>query len=301
MSARRYLRLTPEVTWGTYNGAGTPIIVDLDQANSYTVRKKPMRTTTRSAGSKNVNRRTQSNKYGLGGGLNFICYGSQMAALASWFTAAPGSVATLPSMTVDFALVMEDGAPTTVYSRHLGVQVQQAQLGCSEQDPILRAALTLVGGSETAITITDFPEPALTAYPTDAWYVLEHLAGGLTIASSRTEFAGFSCTIKNILDVCFFESTTPTRIRYCGRDVTWSVPVIYKTAADRAALEGVTAVSGTALFTNGSHTLTFAMETENFFDDVADSLDDNKAFRETLNLTAFLDTTATTDFAITGT
>lgn len=298
--ARRYLRLTPETTWGTFNAVGTPIYVDLDQANSYTVRPKPITKDFRTAGGRNRRVKKIGPKTMLAGNLNMIVHGSQIVALAPLLTATGGSD-TVTSFTADYAIVREDG--TTQYSRDLGMYVQQAQGTSSEQSPELRLQLQLVGKTTAAITVTDFPEPAATDYASDGLFVHEHLAGALTIATSRTEFESFSWTIKNLFDVRFFESSTPLVIKFVGRDVDWSAKLAYKIATDRSDYEALTNVSASATYTNGAHTLALAFHGQNFYDQVEDDLDDGKVYLQNLSMQSFWDPAAATpsDFDLTAT
>ena len=300
---RRYLRLTEEATWGTFDGAATTtkiILVDLDQANSYTVRPKPVTVDTRTAGSGNTRLKKTSKKKMLAGNLNMLIRGSQAVTLASWITPAAGSTAH-KSFTADYVIEMED--TTKVYSRHLGMMIQQAQIQSSEQSTLARLSLQVVGKTTATITVTDFAEPAATDFASDAFLCHEDLSGHFSIATSRTEFESFGLTVKNLLDVRFFESSSPTRIKYCGRDVDWTSKLAYKIATDRSDYEALTAVSGSATYDNGVNTLVMSMNSENFFDDVEDDLDDSKVFLQQLNMQAFFDSAAGTpgDFAITAT
>lgn len=304
-TAREFLRITPETTWGTYNGSGTPAIIDLDADNAYTVRPKVIRTTVRTAGAGNRRNRSIANKTGLSGNFNLIVRGSQGAAVAAWLTpASPGAATAAPSMTIDHCILLEDGS-TQVYSRDLGVVVAQAQLQCSEQAPLLRAQLQLIGKSRASITSTDFPEPAATDYASDPYYLFTHLASGFTLGSSRSEFDSFSLTVKNMLDARFFASSTITRLRYCGRDVDFSIGFPYKVATDRSNYEGNTPAAASAVFTipSPSHTLTLQMNSAVYYDGVEDDLSQDKVFMQSCSLQAFFDSAAGTpgDFTITGT
>lgn len=299
MGARRYLRLTPETTWGTFNALGTGLIVDLDTANSYTVRPKPVAVDVRSAGGRNRRIKKVSKKTALAGNLNMLLPGSHATAIAAWICAAEGTDA-LGSMTIDYCVQMEDTGNTLVYSRHLGMMVQQATINSSEQAQLTRLALQLVGQQSATIDVDDFPEPLATAYPTDAYFTHEDLSGGVSISTSRTEFETFNVTIKNMLDVKFFESRYPTRIKFCGRDVDWTSKLAYKIVTDRSNYESNTPVAASAAFDNGSKTMTLSFKGKNHYDNVEDDLDDSKVWLQELSMQSFWDTTATAnDFAIT--
>jgi hypothetical protein len=229
-----------------------------------------------------------------------LVHGSQGPALVPWIHSSDN--ATLGSMTIDHCIVMEDSGATKVYSRDLGVMVQQAQFTAGEQDQLLRLQLQLVGKNrDNTIDATDFPEPAPGDYPSDALYVFEHAAAGLTIASSRLDFETFQCTIKNLLDVRFFVGAVAQKIKYCGRDVDWSSRLQYASSVPRADFEGVTAMAGAVTFTNGSTTLVFDMKSQNFLAKVEDDLSLDKVFLQSIDMEAYVDGGAGSDFALTST
>lgn len=304
--AREYVRLTPETSWGVFNGAGTPVVVQLTDSNQQTVRKVPQFWgPLRSAGGYNRRIKKGSSRYAVSGGLtNLIVYGSQASAWASWLTpVATAGVYSLPSMTLDHAIVLEDAANTTLYARYLGLVVVQADFSVDSQSQLMRLNFSqLIGKSVATITVADFPEPLATDYPSDAPYVLEH-APSLTVGSSRAEFDSLKVSIQNKVDATFFNASTITRAKYAGRDVDWEATFPYVLAADRAAFEGVTAVAGSATFTNGAHSLSFNFESQNFLDQVGDQLDMDKLFLQNLKLQSFFDSSAgtPTDFSLSAT
>jgi Phage tail tube protein len=285
--ARQYLRITPEAAWGVYNPSGTAAIVQIDRDNSFTMRPRPILWTIRSAGGSNRRVQTGASKTGVKGGLNILCYGSQMAAIAPWVCASSDNV--LGSATLDHAIVMEDAANTTAYRRYLGVMVDQAQFTASEQDPLLRLQLQLTAQQPATIAAADFPEPHAADYPGDAPYVFEMASGALTLGSRRVEFDAFTVTIKNRLDARFMASPYLTRLKYVGRDVDWTARFPYVTTVDRADYEAVTAVSGAIALANGGHTLTFALQGRNYLAEVEDDLALDKLHLQQIQAAAFLD------------
>ena len=298
--ARQYLRLTPETSWGVYAAAGTPILIPIDKANPFTLRPTPIPWEIRSAGGGNRRVQTGSQRTSCKGSLHTLVYGSQAAALAPWICADANGV--LRSVTLDHAIQLEDGG-TTAYRRYLGVMVEQAQFRCGEDDPLLRLKLDLVAQQPATISGTDLPQPAATDYPGDVPYVFQHLAGGFSVVASRAEFATFQLTVKNLLDVRFMASQYPTRIKYCGRDVDLSTRFPYIVTTDRAHLEAVDLVAASMTFTNGSHTLGFAMNSKNVIAGVGDDLALDTIFLQGIELQNFFDASAGTpnDFTLTAT
>ena len=298
--ARQYLRLTPEASWGVYAAAGTPILIPIDKANPFTLRPTPIPWEIRSAGGGNRRVQTGSQRTSCQGALHTLVYGSQAAALAPWICADANGV--LGSVTLDHAIQLEDGG-TTAYRRYLGVMVEQARFRCGEDDPLLRLKLDLVAQQPATISGTDLPQPAATDYPGDVPYVFQHLAGGFSVVASRAEFATFQLTIKNLLDVRFMASQYPTRIKYCGRDVDLNTRFPYIVTTDRAHLEAVDLVAASMTFTNGAHTLGFAMNSKNVIAGVGDDLALDTIFLQGIELHNFFDASAGTpnDFTLTAT
>ena len=302
MGARRYLRLTPETVWGTYDDEATPLIIDLDTANSYTVRPKPITVDVRTAGGRNRRHRKISKKTSLTGNFNMLLAGSHAAAIKTWICAAPTTDA-IGSMTVDYVIQMDNSSHTKVYSRDLGMKVMQCGINSSEQAQLVRLALQLVGKQRAVIDVDDFAEPAAADYPDDAYFTHQDLSGAFSISSSRTEFETLNVTIKNMFDVKFFESEFPTRIDFCGRDVDWTSKLAYKIATDRSNMESVTPVTAGATWNNGVNTFALAFQGKNHYDNVEDDLDDSKVWLQELSMQSFWDYAAGTpnDFAITTT
>ena len=297
--ARQYLRFTPETTWGTYNNLGTATIVRLDQDNAFTMRPAPVRWSINSADAYARRVQTGSSKTTVQGTLNTLCYGSQMAAFVAWWYASSANV--LSSATIDHALVMEDSGGTAVYRRYLGCMASQVQITASDQDQLMRQSIQIIAQKPATITGTDFPEPAVTAYPTDAPYVIEHGSGAFSLATSRSEFETFSWTCKNKLDPRFMASQYLTRLKYCGRDVDFSTRFPYVITTDRSDYEAVTALSASITFTNGSHTLAFAMNSKNFIAKCDDDLALDKVHLQGIDAECYFDSSAGTpnDCAIT--
>lgn len=299
---REYLQFTNETTWGTYNSSGTHTILQLTDSNQFTMRPVPMTWELRSAGG--YNRRVQrgSSKQGIVGNLNnVIVYGSQATF---WATAcsATGSPLDMPSYTVDHVIQMEDGSNTKVYRRYLGCKVSQAQFSASSDSQLLRLNLNLTGKAPATITSTDFAEPAATAYPSDAPFVLEH-ASAFTVGTggSRSEFDRFQVTIANQMDATFFNAGTITRLKFTGRDVDGSLTFPYIITTDRSDFEAVSSHAASCTFTNGAHTLVFTFEGVNYTTGVSDQLDYGKVFLQGLTFADYFDSTAGTDFALTAT
>lgn len=290
--AREFLRWTPETTWGTYASANAHVIIQLDQDNAFTMRPAPVPWMIRSAGGFNRRVQTGSAKTAVTGGLNILCYGSQMSTLMPAIVATSGNV--LGSATIDHCIVMDDPSSTKVYRRYLGVMVNQASFAAAEANQLMRLTLQLTAKQPATITATDFPEPAAADYPYDAPYVFEHASGAFTLATSRPEFEEFNLTIKNILDGRFMASQYLTRLKYCGRDVDFTTRFPYITAVDRTDYEAVTAIAASITFTNGDYSMAFDFNSNDYIMKVGDDLGMNKVFLQGIDGSCFFDSTAGT-------
>lgn len=304
--AREFLRVTTESVWGTYDSGGTATIVQLTDSNSFTMRPAPVRWTIRSAGGYNRRWQSGSSKTVVSGALsNLVVYGSQISAWLAWMQptgAAPGPY-DLPSCTIDHVIQMEDGGNTKVYRRYLGVKVGGWQLTSNADSQLLRLSFTsLVGKSFATITSSDFSEPAANAYASGTPFVHEH-ASAMTLGTSRTEFDAFQVTGTNLLDPRFFNGTTISYLKYCGRDIDWSITFPYVISTDRTSLyENTSASSMSITYTiPAAQTLTLNFESQNIVGGVADSLDFNRLFTQTISGWSQVDTSASTDFSGTST
>lgn len=317
--AREYLRLTPETNgnptlWGQFQSGnlGSALTIQLTDSNAFTMRPAPIRWTIRSAGGYNRRVQTGSSKTVLAGALNnLVLYGSQVAAWINWiqpYQIGGTNVYDLNSYTIDHALVMEDGSNTTVYRRYLGVKVGGWQISSNSDNQLLRLSLTELTGKAAAspnITSADFSEPAYSAYPSDTPFVHEHASTATMGGTSRvvTGFDQLQVTGKNLLDPRFFNSTTISYLKYCGRDIDWSIQLPYINSSDRTSLfEGVTASAFSVAYSiPASHTLTFSFENQNILGAVGDSLDFNQLFMQTISGWSQVDSSATNDFVPTST
>lgn len=300
--AREALRLTPETVWGTYNGSNTPIYCQLDGNNQFTPRIVENLWNIRSAGG--YNRRVQlgSSTVGIAGNLGILLYGSQAPALMNWVCNPNAALTQMPSMTADHLIQLEDSGNTYVYQRYLGMMVQQGTLTGQAQQQLMRLNLQLIGKQPATITGSDFPQPAFTDYPSDAPYVFQHLAGGLTFNNlTRAEFEEVSITWKNMLDPRWNEAQYPTRIRWCGRDTDFEFSDVYAYGTDRTTLYQLLApLICSMTFTNGAHSMALNFETKSFMlTPPQDTLDQDKVHYQKLSVSSFFDGSAGTDFALT--
>lgn len=297
--AREFLRITPELVPGTFQTAGVHTLIDIDSANSYTVRPKPFTIDTRTAGAYNRRWIRTSKKHSVEGNLNLLMHGSMAAPFVDWAVAQAN---VLKSYTVDYCVTEEDTGSTIIYSRDSGCYIEQAQLTAGESDQLIRAQLQIVAMARTVITITEFPTPALTDYPTDALLVFEDATAGLQLGGvARLDIETFNLTIKNMIDKRYFVSASPQLLKYCGRDIDWTSRVSFKSSVPRTAFEAQTAIAGSITFGNGTHSLVIGLNSKNYYNSVADQIDHSKVFLNELTLSSFVDPAIGDELTLTAT
>lgn len=297
---REFLRVTPETVPGTFNAAGPHTYLDIDQPNAFTMFPKPVVVDIRTAGGNNLRAFRVGRKMAVAGTFNWLLHGSQGAMFVDWCCASSAGVA--KSYTVDYAVQMEDATGTYCYSRTLGVYIQQAQLTAGEANQVLRANLSLLGGSVSPITITDLPTPIPTDYASDPILCFEDATGGLVLGgTTHLDIENFDLTIKNLIDVRYFVGKYPMKLKYCGRDVDWTSRMQYTTIVPRTALEAQTPVSANITFTSGSHSLSFNMNANNYYIDTKNMIDMSKVFLQEISLSSFVDPVAGEEMTATAT
>jgi hypothetical protein len=302
---REILKIWKETTYGTFPAPSTPVkntdyvVIELSDSNPYTVRVKPKQKTIRTANSRNRLGKLYSTQYDLAGNLQTFAYPEQMPFLLA--AACTLTSNEIPSYTVDHAVIMDDASNTVVYSRHLGVKVANFDLNASADDQAVKLQFQLIGKNTATITITDFPVPAQTEFPVGRPYCFVDLAspGTMTLSSSRSEFAGFNLTVKNHLDTPFFEAPYIGRAKWCGRDITWTNKLLYKTAADRTNYEATTATTCSAKFDNGTNSVLFNFSTFNYATAVDDDLGTDKLYYQNISWVNSWNASAGADLVIT--
>ena len=299
---REICKIWAESTYGVFGGSGSNgtgwVVVELTQANPYSVRPKPIQKTIRGSSGANRVSKLFSTQTGLSGNLNTLLYPSQAAFFmkaATDITTTPGD---LQSYTIDHYIQKDDTSGTVDYTRHVGCKIEQAHISGTADDVTMKLELMVVAQKPVTITSSDFPVPASTDFPAGRPYCFTDTATGLTLGTLRADYAGFDLTIKNILDHPFFETQYIGRNRFCGRDVTWSDKLLYKSAADRTAFEATTPFTCSAVLA-GTPATTFTLQGANFLSAVDDSIDYSHCFYQDLTWVNCLDQSSGLDLVVT--
>lgn len=300
---RQYVKIWKETTYGVFANPTTPvkntdyIVTFLDQNNSFSMRPTPKQQAIRSASGGNRRVILVGDKTSVTGSLQTLVFPEQFAFLMDAATTLTSG--DLSSYTIDHAIV--DMSGSTRYRRYLGVKVGQANLSASADNTPFRWKLDLIAQKPASpnITITDFPEPATTEYPTGIPFVFTHMAspGYLNIGSARSEFAGFDLSFKNMVDAPFFEGQYVSAANFCGRDIDWTNKLKFKSATDRTNYEANTATTCSASIDNGVHKAVLSFNGANFLTAVEDDLALDKCYYQNLSWSNYEDNSAGADFS----
>ena len=306
--ARQALRFTQEVVPGTFPGspaAGTQTNLRLVGDDAYPGRVAPNLFYVRDAAGSNRNVAAGAATFKCDGSLSTLLYYSQAKLMLPWacniISDGGGSFKPAYTGTFDHLAQMEDAGPTLIYDRSLGAVCESVTIrGTNGGDGVkVTFAATFKYLGIATITATDFPMPALTAYPAGQPVVFEQIAGNFSLGGARTGFRSFEIQVKHVIDQIYDESAYPQAIKWCGRDVSWKVDMRHRSVADRAAFNAVTAQTASIALTDGTTTITFDFKTNNIISAVTDSQPLAKAHYQSLDGMVLVDAAAGTDLAVT--
>lgn len=211
----------------------------------------------------------------------------------------------LPSFAIDHMIYL-DGTCATIGKRYVGCKFTDFALSCtdSETDPMVMIRGTIIGSLASDITLTDFPNPSLSAYPPDDPYLIFNTAentGALTVGTTRHDYKNLNIDIKNVVKPFGGEKRFNQLVGWFGRDVTFSTQLLHKSNADRAAYEAGTKVTVEVLFDDGTHTVKFDFGDNVNVDAIADRHPLDDYFTQNLSFSALIDPSSATDLIVTTT
>ena len=148
-------------------------------------------------------------------------------------------------------------------------------------------------------TSTVFPEPALTAYPSDV-VLFQHLKGYVSIGgTSRSNFENWEFSAHGTLNAYFDESRFANSIRLGGRRITASTRMRNKSNVDdRTTYESATVQAASLEWTNGVHSITLGMNTQNYIRPYKEDLPLDHEVYNNMGISSLLDQTAGNDLAL---
>jgi hypothetical protein len=305
---RQALLFTKETTPGTYNVSATSadkVNVRIVDDSAFPDRSVPNVYYVRDAAGSNRN--VQADHGTMTSLLQFktLIYPSQAKLLMPWgfnLVADGLSFKSPYTFTVDHLIQLEDAGRTVLYRRYLGATPADVAVKASNQgdaQKFMFSSSFWILGVDEAITVTDFPTPVLADFPGGKPFKFQQLAGGVSLGGTRTGFKNFDLMCKHNSKGIYDEGVYPQAIGWFGRDVSTKIDFRYKSAADRAALEGVTAEAMTVTLTDGTTTVLWDFKSTNVITAVGDSLSLSDAFYQGVSTHAMVDATAATDLNVT--
>lgn len=305
------VRFTKETTYGTFVGsspaAGTQYDLFLPTGDDMTVRVEPKFWMIRDAGQGNRLVKKNVGRKSVGGGISTLLFPSQAPFIVGLGTGLTGTAPCydLPSFTVDH-VIYTDGC-AVIGKRYLGCKFADFSLSCSDSDsdPMVMVKGSIIGSVAEDITLTDFPNPNLSAYPGDDPYLIYNTAentGALVIGTTRHNYKNLQVDIKNVVKPFGGEQRFNQLVGYFGRDVSFSTTVLHASNADRAAYEAGTKEAVSVTFDNGTNKCKLDFGTNVNFDAVRDRHPLDDYFLQDLSFSSLLDPTTgppATDLAVT--
>jgi hypothetical protein len=320
MSAREFLWVVKESALNTLMTspvAGTDsMYIRLVDGNSFGMYAKPLIEEIPYGGGLAVTAEAVSDHYECKGQLKTKLYPSQAAMLMGWaINRVDGSgnpwttsepVGDLASCSVYHAVRRSDGS----YTRKLfsGCKVAGWRVEVSRQGTTAMLTLDLIASKSQGNSMdgtsdpstSAFPAPSEGAYPTGP-YTFKMTAGGLTVASSRTEYEDLAIAAQNVIDGRWFEHSYLDIVQFCGRASTLNATLYLKaTPDDRSAFQAITAQTCSAVFNNGvtGQAMTLAFNGQNTITDLPYDLPLNQAFMQKLALKNRFDPGAAGDISV---
>lgn len=303
---KRTIVLRPEATYGTYNGAGSDILVRVDQGGSFNMLPMPARHVIRTADATNRPILEVSSRSVLTGTLDFYLFADGVTpndyATRILNLVTDISSGDLPSFSID----EQDGVRLR---RTVGWKVQSGRISCSaeNQEGALRISLNCVG-QRVISPDPSYTAPALTAYPTKLYRFID--SKGLFIfrttgSTVRTKYRSFEVNFSNDLVGAFDEDQFVSDVTWCGREITGSTQVRFLAKTDRDAFEArtdhVASIAFLALGGAQKNQLALDFRSRVKITDLPQERALNGLNYETIQFQPFVEASSGSDFAFTST
>ncbi|WP_165076028.1 hypothetical protein [Paludisphaera rhizosphaerae] len=211
------------------------------------------------------------------------------ARTAPWATTAgTGSlpIGDLASVSIYHAYYI-DALGAWIRKRYSGVKVLSGSIAASTSDPIAKFNFALQGirndlnaaGTVADPDATEFPLPTDADYPCGPFLYVD-LAGGLKIATSRTDFGSVNFAWASTIAPQFFESRYVRSLRYKGRgsSTQLTVDLLLQSMTDETAYQTLVKQDSHLKFDNGTNSLTIDLNGNNVFNSRTRNLDYNGPF-----------------------
>jgi len=221
-----------------------------------------------------------------------------------WTTTEPAG--DLASVAIYHAIARSDGSiKRRVY---LGCKVDGWDVEVSEDGTIATLSMDLSASTPQGNQFDSSTDPTGTTFPAPTDnpnqmpinpYVFVHASGGLTIGSARTQFQSIKLSVKNQIARRFWANRFVNLMRFVGRSTTLQAVNFYAPSPDdRTAYEGLTAETTTYALNNGTHSVTFTLNTASVISQFEDQLPLNDLYTQTMTVANQWDPTTGNDLAL---
>ena len=316
------------VVWPT--ASANAFYIRLDGANVFTMRPRPVMVAVPYGGGVAIDAFRVSDKIECKGRLVTKLYagplsqfllqwGSQQintGQTSPWTTTEPAG--DLASVAIYHAITRSDGSiKRRVY---LGCKVDGWDIDVSEEATIATLSMDISGSTPQGNQFDSSVDPTAVTFPapTDAQmpvggvtgpYVFVHASGGLTIGSARTQFQSLKLASKNVLARRFWANRFINLMRFVGRSTTLEAINFYAPSPDdRTSYEGLLGFNTGAGYTgstctfesnNGTHSVTFNLETNSVITTFEDQLPLNDLYTQVMTITNQWDPANSADLTMT--
>lgn len=305
------VRFTEETDYGVFDtspAVGKQFILYLPADDAMSVRSQCDFWEIKDAGQGNRLVKKKVGRRNVAGAIQTYLFPSQTLFLIGLATRLDGTAPCLklPSFSIDHMIYLDETC-LKIGKRYVGCRFTDVNLTCTDtgQGVLLNFKANIIGSLASDITITDFPNPSLSAYPTDDPYEIFHSfenTGVLTIGTARHDYKRLDMGFNNVVKGFGGERRYNTRVGYFGRTCTFATTLLHASNADRAAYEAGTKTSILVTFDDGlGSMLTIDYGTNVNLDQVTDKHPLDDYFTQDLAFTALIDPTITipTDMTVT--
>jgi len=301
---KRYLKITQESAFGTVPEADPiSIWLRIPDANAFRPMTEPEYWRIMSGSGFAVPALTGTQTARVAGTLTTPLTAEQASFLLSWAGQRIAAdnvpwqtselVGDLPSCTCEFGWSNFDG--TLRKKGWGGVKVARWRLSGSRSSTVMMLSLDLIGGSPKASTLA---EPADSVFPVQV-YTFQHLRGGFTLGSARTNFETINVDVQNALTPYFDESQYANAVRMGGRSSSVTSRIRLKASPDdRALWEAGTEQALSLVWTGYSHSATLNFNAKNWITGHAEDIPIDRESYVDLAIQNYLDTSAAADLTM---
>jgi hypothetical protein len=303
---REFLQITQESSFGTAATAvrGTnQIVIRLPGSNQQTMRANPVVQNVPYGGGFSVIKDTVSDKTELKGTITTPLFYTQAAFLLGWACQRINSGQTSPwtttepatqfaSCTLDHAIMYDDNG-TFVRKRYTGVKVDGFKIEISDESQYAMLTLDVIAGDYAGNTYDSSSDPSsMTApvpsdsdFPTDFVLWIHSNAGFTLGGGTRAEYTSLALSGQNQSDVRYYANRFVQVIRSFGSMYSIDADLtLISSPDDRATYQTLGALTSELVFTNGTHTITLDLKTNNRIKGLTDDTQLGKIYGRKLSL-----------------